>query len=227
MKNSQDIDFDFKSKINNVSQKVNNISLFRLSFITILLGTTLSLGNSVSQFIFHNISDHQTQNEQSSLIEKTKRESYQQSLIIPDNEIPFIIAFLHKNLTNYDRKVEFVKKINVNSKIEFNKYDTLELSYNNYLNNELFDHKELVTKYINTIYDVQNKLKLKIDVKDDDIELFNKIKNLYLSKTFIHSKDLDERLNGMLYNPSEGNRYYINKYHIFNVINNLDAEFNH
>lgn len=217
--NNNDFDIDFSKIITEPITKIENKSYKKLFFMAIGFSFFTVAGFNTTDLVKNHFSDIKA-------IKIKKNELLLQEIKnFPNEDFDAMIQHIIKNSNIYDEKVRFVQEIIAKSKIE--NYDTsMSTTQSSTLGEKLTAYKESLLNDSFKLNIIRKNALIGYQNSSSDYELFLKYKTIYKTKSIIHSPDLEDKMNSLIYSKSSGNNKYNNKYHVYDTIKLLDRNIN-
>lgn len=215
----QSTDFDFKKIVTTPIQKLEKQSYSKLFFLTIGLSVFMTLGISIKDSIGYSITKTEAVNSKKLTL------SLQEIKKMPDIEFDLMTKYIMKNSNIYDAKVNYIQSIIAKSEIE-NYEKSMSTSSASTLGNLLDSYKQTLVEDASKLIMIRKNVMNDLPISNDESELFFKYQILYNTKSIIHSKDLNDKMQDLLYSNNKGNNTYNNKYNIYQAIKSYDSTIN-
>jgi hypothetical protein len=211
-------EFDFK-KPHTVVAAVEKQSYKKLSFVTFLLTLFLSTGIVGGKFIVNKASPQPVKTV--AISKQQEKLVVQQIKQMDKKEFINMLAYINKNISVYDEKVDFVRNAIVKANLE-SSYSSLNPSHTKNLVEELNQYKEQMKEDIARLNQVKLSIENNIEVSNDDIGFFFKYLTSYRSKIILNNKDLDEKIHFLVFTNASGNKEYNQQHNVYETLKNFD-----
>ena len=219
MKTEQKLDFDFSKVITEPIKNFEKQSYKKVCFLAIGLSVFMTLGFGVKDSI------------QNSYVKSSAIESRKISLTLQEiknmNESDFLSMTTHimKNSNIYDEKVHYIQAIVAKAEIE-NFEESMSTERASTLGNILVEYKQNLLKDSASLVLIRKNVMNDLPISKEDSDLFFKYQTLYKTKSIARSKELEDKMQDLLYSNKKGNNSYNNKYNVYDAVKGMDQRIN-
>lgn len=219
MKTEQKLDFDFSKVITEPIKNFEKQSYKKVCFLAIGLSVFMTLGFGVKDSI------------QNSYVKSSAIESRKISLTLQEiknmNESDFLSMTTHimKNSNIYDEKVHYIQAIVAKAEIE-NFEESMSTKRASTLGNLLVEYKQNLLKDSASLVLIRKNVMNDLPISKEDSDLFFKYQTLYKTKSIARSKELEDKMQDLLYSNKKGNNRYNNKYNVYDAVKGMDQRIN-
>lgn len=219
MKTEQKLDFDFSKVITEPIKNFEKQSYKKVCFLAIGLSVFMTLGFGVKDSI------------QNSYVKSSAIESRKISLTLQEiknmNESDFLSMTTHimKNSNIYDEKVHYIQAIVAKAEIE-NFEESMSTERASTLGNLLVEYKQNLLKDSASLVLIRKNVMNDLPISKEDSDLFFKYQTLYKTKSIARSKELEDKMQDLLYSNKKGNNRYNNKYNVYDAVKGMDQRIN-
>lgn len=219
MKTETSLDFDFSKVISEPLKKFEKQSYKKVLFLAIGLSVFVSMGLSVKDMIQNSYI------KSSAISSKKIALSLQEIKNMPESEFFNMTNHIMKNSNIYDEKVHYVQAIVAKSEIE-NYSESMSTERASSLGNILTEYKQNLLKDSSSLVLIRKNVINDLEISSEDSELFFKYQTLYKTKSIARNKELEDKMQELLYSNNKGNNRYNNKYNVYDAIKSMDQRIN-